>query len=451
VALRLPLRHTAIAFAALAGLIAPATAPANAAAPREPAAAAATSLTLAPVPVSYPGLQATITGTLEVQGTGQPIPGQVISVRFSGCPGPGVSIGTATTGTDGSFTLTTTLPGAGYIYATFAGDTTHAAVTTEIPTTNADMPTRVTLDPLPNPVTAFSMIQVTGSVQVQQPDGTWIPAVCAPVTIHGHTYPTSIFTETRADGTYTAYLSVDDTGPFQASVGGPSQYAFTEPAQSATQSPAVNPAATQVAGFAPAATPEIAQDGLSFTAQGLVQSTAFGGTTWTLASPSLPAQLWFQPQGSATWTLMAAGPLFGNPPFAGIPGYLPDGQPAEGSWQIRTLPTDVFQATQSPIITVPVKVRTWINGAAITTGRRHHHFTGTLDDQPAAGPLAGQQIRLYYRLPGTRRWHYLTTTSTNTAGRFSFPLTTAGRWYRAAYPGHGYYLPATSTALFYRR
>jgi hypothetical protein len=93
-------------------------------------------------------------------------------------------------------------------------------------------------------------------------------------------------------------------------------------------------------------------------------------------------------------------------------------------------------------------VRTWIIRTRLTASKHHRFLTGTLDDHPASGPVAGQPVRLYYRTPGSRTWHYLATTRTRADGTFTFTLSTHKRWYRATYPGHRYYLPATSRSIY---
>jgi hypothetical protein len=445
---------TAAALVAITATFSAAAAPAQASTPKP--APALTSITIAPVPVSYPSLHAVISGILQTQATAttsaEPVPGEQVSLYyFGGCPGRHATlVATATTAADGSFTASASLPlsGAGVIYAEFAGDAGYAAVTASRVDSPVLMPTRITLDPLPATVTAYSPITVTGSVQVQQPGGTWLPADCAYVAIRGNSPSTyAIPTATSADGTFTTQLTPEDTGPFQA-FAEPSEYSFNENAATTPQSPAVSPAQTRVTGFGPRTSPEIAQDGLAFTGQGQVLVNTPSGPVW--ASQTLSAQLHFRPTGATSWTLIAAAPLVGNP-FAGINGYLSDGKPAEGSWQIRTLPTPVLQGAASRVIGLPVDVRTWVNDIAITTSKSRRHLTGVLDDQPSSGPLAGQQIRLSYRLSGNRRWHYLATTATDSHGRFRFPITITGRWYRAQFPGSGCYLDATSTPIYSKK
>ena len=48
---------------------------------------------------------------------------------------------------------------------------------------------------------------------------------------------------------------------------------------------------------------------------------------------------------------------------------------------------------------------------------------------------------------GTSHWHYAATATTGSNGGFAIRLPATGRWYKATYPGHSYYLPATSPVV----
>lgn len=426
------------ALALVSGLAAAAAGPSRAAAP------VPTVMTLAPVPVTYPALQATVSGTLLTQATGtspaQPVPGEQITILDGiGCLRSTTVVGTATTGPDGSFHATLTVPGAGTFWARFAGDANYGANGTSNNSAPVDMPTQITLDPLPPVITAYSTLHVTGTVQVQAADGTWLPAPCAGISVETPSR-TEVIATTGPDGTFAGSFQVTGPGPFRAS-SHPWSYGFEENASGPWQTPQVITAASRLAGFKPAATPLIAQNGLTFSGQ--VQVAAPGSTAWT--DSALPVQLWFRPAGSATWTLW--GTTY-YPNLAVFPGYLPDGKPAEGSWQYRIPAAPMLLASATSILTIPVKVRTWITRTRLTTSHQHRILSGALDDHPASGPVAGQAIRLYYRTPGSSTWHYLATRRTAANGTFAFTLSTHRRWYRASYLGHGYYLPVTGLAIY---
>ena len=176
-----------------------------------------------------------------------------------------------------------------------------------------------------------------------------------------------------------------------------------------------NPTPTQVTGFQASSTPEIAQNGLGFSAHVHGWATDSGSSFWSGAN--MEADLYFQARGQTTWTEMASSRVvFPDIARFGLPAYLPDGQLAEGSWQVRVPATPVFQASASPAITVPVRIQTWLNNVRLTESGSYHFLAGTLDDEPSSGPLGGQAIKLYYRYPGHARWHYSRTVTTSQAG-----------------------------------
>lgn len=135
------MRRLACLIAALAlraGLAASAS-PARAASP------VPTVMTLAPVPVTYPALQATVSGTLMTQATSsspaQPVPGEQVTIRDGiGCLGLAKVVGTATTAADGSFSVTPTAPGS--FWADFAGDASYARSGTSTDTAPSTCPPR---------------------------------------------------------------------------------------------------------------------------------------------------------------------------------------------------------------------------------------------------------------------------------------------------------------------
>jgi hypothetical protein len=116
---------------------------------------------------------------------------------------------------------------------------------------------------------------------------------------------------------------------------------------------------------------------------------------------------------------------------------------------VRVPASPVCQASESPVITVPVRIQTWLNSIRLTKSGSRHFLAGTLDDQPSSSPLAGQAIKLYYRYPGHTRWHYSRTVTTSQAGNFALKLPATKRWYKAVYPGAGNYLTIQSKGLHF--
>jgi hypothetical protein len=85
---------------------------------------------------------------------------------------------------------------------------------------------------------------------------------------------------------------------------------------------------------------------------------------------------------------------------------------------------------------VPVKIQTWLNDVRLTASGSAHFLVGTLDDEPASGPLAGQAVKLYYRYSGGATWHYSKTATTSQAGAFALKLPATHRWVRGGLPRH---------------
>ncbi|MEV5704125.1 hypothetical protein [Actinoallomurus sp. NPDC052274] len=95
-----------------------------------------------------------------------------------------VPVATGTTGSDGHFTITTTLPSGGYVSAVFAGDADLAPSRSTGWTLlqAAHLPSRFVLDPAPASVPAGTPVTFSGTMQVRV-DGDWQPFAGAPLTL----------------------------------------------------------------------------------------------------------------------------------------------------------------------------------------------------------------------------------------------------------------------------
>jgi hypothetical protein len=409
-----------------------------------------TMIVLQPIPVSYGDMQTTVQGLLEVQSSTPsqrlPVPGETITVSVTAHDGTTTALGTATTGSDGTFSLPVTLPTLGLVRVVFAGDSAYAPFNGGRYASPAYLPTRVTLDPLPATVAGMTDLIVTGSAQVQAPDGTWVPAPDTSIIVHGNGTSYRALTQTGTNGQFSTSFWVEDPGPFEAD-GTAGSFSFAGTAQSPTVPVTINPTPTRVTGLQPTSTPVIAQNGLGFTAHVDAWATN-GGNFWTGANMS--AGLYFQAQGQAAWTEVAtAMVVYPDVVTFGVSPYLPDGQPAEGAWQVRVPATPVFQASESPAVSVPVKIQTWLNNVRLTTSGTAHFLAGTLDDEAASGPLAGQAVKLYYRYSGSATWRYSKTATTSQAGAFALKLPATHRWYEAVFPATGNYLGVQSVSVYY--
>jgi SAM-dependent methyltransferase len=243
------------------------------------------------------------------------------------------ALGSATTGSDGTFSLAVTLPALGLVRATFAGDSAYAPANGSSYATPAYLPAKVSLDPLPAIVSGLTHLTVTGSAQMQAPGGTWVPAADTGIIVHGSGTNYRASTQTDANGRFTASFWVEDPGPLEAdSTQG--IYSFAGAAQSAGAPVTINPTPTQVTGFQATSAPEIAQNGLGFS--GHVDAWATDSGSSFRSGANMEADLYFQAQGQTSWTEMASSRVvFPDIARFGLPAYLPDGQLAQGSWQVR--------------------------------------------------------------------------------------------------------------------
>ncbi len=124
----------------------------------------------------------TFTGALTDLRTKAPLTGEPVQIQLQSPGGTAYApVATGTTGDDGTFSITTTLPSGGYVEATFAGDAAHGATRTMaklLLTTH--VPSRFVLDPIPASVPSGTPVTFSGTMQVQV-DGDWQPFAGAPV------------------------------------------------------------------------------------------------------------------------------------------------------------------------------------------------------------------------------------------------------------------------------
>jgi hypothetical protein len=438
-------------FVTLAGVLGPADL-ASAAAP------AKTVIGLSPCggQVTYATRQISLTGQLSSDTDGQQhgLAGQQVTLTlwFDNDLGS-LELGSATTGTDGDFSLPVTLPVPGAVFAQFAGNSTDAASTSHVcvfhrdPQTLAstDMPARILLNPI-SPVPAYSNATVTGQVQMQLPDGTWIPAPYTPISIAGSGDPTRPYTD--ANGDFAASLYVGSGGiEQQVQTSDTYGYAWSGGASTPPMVVPLSVFATQEIGFTALSS---SLPDMTFTAY-LEYANSQG--VWQGLSAA-HVQLYYQPLHSSQWILMGTSTSsFGRVNVRHVSGFLPGGKLATGTgvWQLRAVASSTYLASVSDL-SVSVTVPVWVNHTAIKRSAGRSYLTGVLDDRRHGGPVAGQNVMLY------RRGHRVATTRTNSDGEFSFAM--SGRpsgVYEVRYSGGrlaaggGRYVPATrSISVTYR-
>lgn len=440
------------------------------------AAPAATTLRLSqPSPITYTNRQVTISGTLQTPagaGSMRGVGGEPVSLTESSKSGR-ISLGTVTTGSDGSFSLTTTVPGSVWFEADFAGDASHGSSTGYASVgvaPDGHLPTRITLDPIA-PVTTGSTMRLTGLVEIQTPDQGWIPSAYTQVWATTGTWQGDAgFAD--ANGRFSlgvpAYGVRNIGAEWGAATRAGESRTFASAAQSQTYPVVLNPAQTRITAFSAGPRPATAQNGLFLT--GHVDMMIDG--QWQASIPAAPGvmpflDLYFQPKGSSTWINMpnpsfASGPNAGDFHIDALRPYQWNGTGydlTEGLWQVRVdgagnrwLPT----STDSQDLQVNVK--TAIDGLRIRHWGPHARWRtllGTLDIQP--GPalpadlprvLPGQAVKIYYRAKGSKAWRSIAVVTTDKNGAFSYPLTRRPHgYYRVVFTSNGYYDATTSPSV----
>lgn len=128
----------------------------------------------------------TFTGELVTAAAQAAVPDELAQIEFEPVATDAfVPVATGTTGSDGQFAITTTLPSGGHARAVFAGDTGLTPTSTAwfgILLQAAHVPSRLVLDPVPSGVPAGTPVTFSGTMQVQV-NGTWQPFAGIPLTL----------------------------------------------------------------------------------------------------------------------------------------------------------------------------------------------------------------------------------------------------------------------------
>lgn len=413
-----------------------------------------------PLTITYGDRLVTIKGALQSSAGG--VDNEPITLKESSRGGVHTDLGTVMTDPNGSFSLTTTLPGLGSIQATFAGDGTYGPSNVSTPVEpGARLPARVSVDPLA-PVTTGSTLRFTGMVEMQTPDGDWIPAPstqveCTNGTWHGYGGLTD------ANGRFALALpefGTSNSGPQWGVATIEDRGSFAAGAQSTLAPVVLNPAPTRVTGFTAGPQPATVQNGLSFTGHADVMIDGQWQGRW----PAL--NLYFQPRDSTTWTQVTtawfwSGPNPGDFHIDALSPYLWNGTSyylAEGSWQVRAEPGKnlwVPFSTDSKV--VDVQVQTAISGLVIHRSGKSRTLAGALTihsgpvlptNLPRAVPK--KTVKLYYRVKGGSTWRYVTAVTTGSNGAFTYSLTHRHHgYYRVVFSGSGYDNATTSSSVYF--
>lgn len=433
-------------------------------------ASAATSTVLRltlPTAISYGDRHTTIAGTLVADSQGLGDKTVALGLYASDRTTLLADLGTVTTADDGTFSLSTVVPGPGMLRATFAGDDTYAnGIAQTWVNVTSRLPSRIQLDPLPTTVDPNTDFTISGHVQEQTPDGSWEPVNWADVYL---AYPGNKTQYTGPDGrfSFTAQESVPTDWKVSVEPDGSSfAAASTTPAEFVN----VPPQPARVTSLTVRSN-GVAQKGLTLTAH----ADILAGGQWKPYTGKL--DFFFQPKGSTGWQAIAADPNYrsfnanGDQVYSYVTGPSLRIPPAggtglgslvseNGSWkvqveQVAAAPgrTGITASGSDPVPTVVQKYATSAVGLKIVTGYSHYLHAGFWE--PAVrnvgyiGMVPRQPVKLYYRYRTSSTWHYVTTTSTDGNGRLSVKLTGTHRYYRLVYSGSALYAGTTSSQIYF--
>jgi hypothetical protein len=435
-------------------------------------AATMTSVRLEPpTAISYQNRQTTIAGTLvSYTSSGyQGIGGEQLTLGLYADDRTTMlaDLGSVTTAADGGFSLTTTVPGPGFLRATFAGDDTYArSLSQTTVNVNPRLSSRVLLDPLPAVVDPNTDFTISGQVQEQTPDGSWEPANWALVELarsNQRTYlgPDGRFSFTVQESAPTDWqiYAEPDASSFNAATASPNEFVDVPPQQTRITSLTVH-------------SNGLAQQGLTLTVHADMQA----GGGWKPYTGRL--LLFFRPKGSADWQTIPTDPSWssvdagGDQVFPNIPSpylWIPPASGTgfgsrvaeDGSWRaeverVTSAPgrTGVTASESGEVPTVMQKYGTSVVDKRIVYSGGSHYLRAELWEPLITGPgsigmVPRQPVKVYFRYSGGTAWHYVTTTSTDGNGRLSAKLTLTHRYYRLVYGGSAQYAGTTSGQIYF--
>ncbi len=399
-----------------------------------------------PGSLTFPNPKVTINGTLEtVPPSGQspqPIPNEPVNLVLTWEHGQASkSVGTVTTDNSGNFTATVTVSQPGAILATFASAGSYGRGRGGVGLVVGQlMPARIMVDPI-QPVPDGSVASVTGQVLMQLPDSSWVPAPYAPIATSGCSPRMNGWAD--SNGRFTAQVTANPDAHCAFYSQGDAGDSWATAAISAWVYVPLTTFPVRLQYFGPAVlinnrvpANNIVLSGFSY----------YEDSTGTLHGyPQAHVQLYFQPIGSSTWSLMATT-IAGSDgifQFPRISGYLPHGRLATGLWKAVVPASGPYLSSYAVNDGVVLAVPTWMRGVRVRSIRRHLYLTGSLDYLPHGGPLHGVTVILQATGSGGGL-HRVSSERTNANGIFSFrlPRVTRGNpvGYDVYYPGGG--LPA---------
>jgi hypothetical protein len=400
-----------------------------------------TGFATTPATITYGHATVTVAGKLVEYGsqtTG--VPDEQVQIEF----GTSTAI-SASTGADGSFSATVSLPKGGNVFAEFNGDTDYGYTRTGTVAINATAAqTRVTLNGLPAPVLAGTEFTFTGRAEVKVA-GSWEPLPGARVELDQVTpSPLAVTSGTTGSG-----------GQFSlpATVTGFGQYRVTLDAQAAGPFSLYGSShsnvdliggfyRTRIAAVSLPAAPEAHQP---FTLTGVAQ--VWNGAAWT-GYAGMPVRYYYQVQGTTTWVYAGAAQTDASGGFSGTASV----QPGQLDWQIRVPASgdgNKFLPSASTTYAGLVTDQTCVTGLTVSRSRRTDVQAQVQDScatgQQSFGEVSGQVAEVYYRSRGSTGWSLLGQARTDANGFVDYMSDGSLRGdFKVVFPAQGYYLGSTS-------
>jgi hypothetical protein len=364
-------------------------------------------------------------------------------------------VASGTTGSDGQFTVTTTLPSGGYVRAAFAGDTGLAPGFSPGPIhlDATQLPSKLVLDPIPSSLSAGTPVTFSGVIQVQV-DGTWQPFAGAPLTLTMEPYTSSqpnvtYPTTSGPDGRFSLTETVSETSEWIVDTSANGYYFgdwFPDYAR-AYYGWIEGVSMTEVTGFSLPAK----EEGHRAVKQGLYATGTverWNGNSWVgLAYGSL--QFYYRPKGSKSWHKDFVGYADAYGDFRSLVGV----HLGTADWQVRVVPSvDTITSTSTNTVTSTITDRPHFASAEIQRSSSGSSIGGQVTDwrngQPSFSSLRGLKLRLYYRSKGSKTWHFYKSTKVGDGGFFGFSVARGyGYLFKVVLPGQGVFLSCTSRTL----
>lgn len=402
----------------------------------------------------------TFTGELVEASTKTPVPNEPVQIKFKPSGETQfVPVATGTTGSDGQFAITTTLPSGGYASAVFAGDTGldpgQSSPSWGILLHVTHVPSRLVLDPVPGSVQAGTPVTFSGTMQVQpQPNGPWQPFQGAPLTLKmgpsTSSLPNLTYTTTSgADGRFSLTEPVSETGDWSVDISrnGTYQEDWFPASASADYKSIYGVSRTRVVGFSLPSHDEAHHAYYKgMYATGTVER--WNGGSW-VGLPYGWVDFYYLPKGSKTWhkDYGAQTDAYGH--FRNIVGV----HLGTAGWQVRVRPSaDTLTATSTGTVTSTITDQTHFQSATIHRGRSGSSINGRVTDwyngQVSFSSLQGLKLHLYYRARSSKTWHDYRTVTVGRNGYFGFSVArSSGYYFKVVLPAQGAYQSCTSSTL----